>query len=301
MKNLPLGNSDLSITPLGIGSWAIGGDWKFGWGPQSDTDSIAAIHLALDLGTNWIDTAPTYGLGHSETVIGRAIKSLGSRKPYIFTKCGMVWDDGGVLSRSLKRDSVIRECDESLKRLGVDAIDLYQIHWPSTDPDELLECWGAMQELKRKGKIRWAGVCNLQVAELIKLHDVAPVTSLQAAYSLINKSAEAELIPWCNGHGVGFLAYSPLGSGLLTGRRTRERLEKLPESDWRRRNTEFREPKLSANLKIADALVTEALKNGLHPAKLAIDTIRRHETVSGVIVGIRNPTQAEAILKTTTR
>lgn len=246
-----LGNSDLEITVIGFGAWAIGGgDWMFGWGPQDDADSIAAITRAVDLGINWIDTAAAYGLGHSEEIVGRAVASLpASKRPYVFTKCSLVWNEKRELAHSLRPDSIRREVEGSLTRLGVDVIDLYQIHWPrwgsspaGYDPGGVADAWQALTDLKRDGKVRYIGASNFTVADLEAAERVSPVTSLQPPYSALRRDIEADVLPWCLAHDVGVIVYSPMQSGLLTGTMTRERVAALPENDWRRRAKYFQEP-----------------------------------------------------------
>ncbi len=244
MQTRKLGNSDLHITPVGYGAWAIGGSgWQFAWGSQDDNESIAAIHRALELGVNWIDTAAVYGLGHSEEVVARALKSWSGPRPYVFTKCALRWNESGQVRKVLSAGSIRREVEESLRRLALDVIDLYQIHWPP-DPDssELEEGWTTMADLKREGKVRWIGVSNFNVAQLRRASAIAPVTSLQPPYSLVHREVESEILPYCEREGIGVIVYSPMASGLLTGAMTRERIAKLPTDDWRKGHTDFREP-----------------------------------------------------------
>src|SRR5882672_1308304 len=236
MQSKQLGNSDLRITRVGYGAWAIGGPgWQFAWGAQDDNDSIAAIHRALELGVNWIDTAAAYGLGHSEEIVAKALKAWSGPKPYVFTKCGLRWDAQGNVIKNLKADSVSEEVENSLRRLGVEAIDLYQIHWPP-DPDspELEEGWSTLADLKREGKVRWIGVSNFNVQQLLRAQAIARVTSLQPRYSLVHREIENEILPYCLSEGIGVIVYSPMASGLLTGAMTRERAARLPRDDWRR-------------------------------------------------------------------
>src|SRR6202022_935929 len=247
MQTRQLGNSDLNITRVGYGAWAIGGSgWQFAWGSQNDNDSIAAIHRALELGVNWIDTAAIYGLGHSEEVVGRALKNWRSSRPYVFTKCGLRGDAKGEVQKALNADSIRKEVENSLRRLSLDAIDLYQIHWPP-DPDsgELEEGWSTLADLKREGKVRWIAVSNFNVDQLRRAEKIAPVTSLQPSYSLIHREVEEEILPYCLRKGIGVIVYSPMASGLLSGTMTRERAAKLTAEDWRSRNSDFTEPKLS--------------------------------------------------------
>jgi aryl-alcohol dehydrogenase-like predicted oxidoreductase len=254
MKTRKLGNSDLAITPIGFGAWAAGGEWEFGWGPQDDKQSVAAIHRALELGINWIDTAPAYGLGHSEEIVGRALKEWKGARPYVFTKCGMIWNEQGKIDYSLRADGVRQECEGSLRRLRAQTIDLYQVHWTADDLKETLEGWATLAALQKEGKVRWIGVCNATVEELQKLKGIAPVTSLQPPYSLLRRDVESAQLPWCEREGVGVIVYSPMASGLLTGTMTRERVAILPRTDWRTRNEQFKEPKLTENLRRVDRL-----------------------------------------------
>ncbi|MGC2648522.1 MAG: aldo/keto reductase, partial [Candidatus Sulfotelmatobacter sp.] len=241
MQTRKLGNSDLNITPAGYGAWAAGGSGcQFAWGSQDDNDSIAAIHRALELGVNWIDTAAVYGLGHSEEVVGRALKSWHGSRPYVFTKCGLRWDARGQVEKVLSADSIRREAEDSLRRLSLDVIDLYQIHWPP-DPDSpaLEEGWSTLADLKREGKVRWIGVSNFNVAQLKRAQAIAPVTSLQPPYSLIHREVEEDILPYCLHKGIGVIVYSPMASGLLTGAMTRDRAARLPQDDWRRSHPDF--------------------------------------------------------------
>jgi aryl-alcohol dehydrogenase-like predicted oxidoreductase len=252
MKTRQLGNSDLSITPIGFGAWAIGGSgWEFGWGEQDDKTSVAAIHRALELGLNWIDTAAVYGMGHSEQIVGFALQTWSGVRPYVFTKCGLRWDEHGYVHRSLSANSIRRECEDSLRRLSVEVIDLYQIHWPT---DDLEEGWSALAQLQKEGKVRWIGVSNFGVEELRRAQKIAPIISLQPPYSLVQREVEQEILPYCRSNGIGVIVYSPMASGLLTGARTRERAASLPASDWRSRDVEFTEPKLSRNLALVESL-----------------------------------------------
>ncbi len=292
MNLRPLGNSDLLISPLGFGSWAAGGGgWAFGWGPQDDNDTISAIHRALDLGVNWIDTAAIYGLGHSEEVVGRALEGR-ARKPYLFTKCSMTWDAQGAIGHSLKAASVREECEASLRRLKVDSIDLYQIHWP--DPDgEIEEGWEAMARLQAEGKVRWIGVSNFNVNQMARAARIAPITSLQPLYSMLRRGIEAELLPHCAQHGIGVLAYSPMQAGLLTGAMTRERVAAFPADDWRRRTPEFQEPRLSKNLRLQDHLSEMGSRHGVSAGVVALAYVLRRPELTGAIVGARSAKQVE--------
>jgi len=297
METRTLGNSDLNITRIGFGAWAIGGgDWQFGWGNQADADSVAAIHRALELGINWIDTAAVYGLGHSEEVVAKALADWSGQRPYVFTKCARVWNDKREIATSLKAGSIRRECEHSLRRLGVDAIDLYQIHWPAGDPAETEEGWTELANLQKQGKVRWIGVSNFNVEQLRRSRSVAPITSLQPPYSLIRRDVEAEILPWCRQHGVGVIAYAPMASGLLTGAMTRERAAALPPDDWRSRNPEFKEPKLSQNLAVVDRLCAVGKRHGRSPGEVAIAWTLRHPAVTAAIVGARNAKQVDGVV-----
>jgi aryl-alcohol dehydrogenase-like predicted oxidoreductase len=299
MQTRTLGNSDLKITPVGYGAWAIGGSgWQFGWGSQNDNDSIAAIHKALELGVNWIDTAAVYGLGHSEEVVARALKSWSGARPYVFTKCALRWDSQGNVQKVLKAESIRREVEDSLRRLSVDVIDLYQIHWPP-DPDspDLEEGWSTMAELKREGKVRWIGVSNFNVEQLKRAAKIAPVTSLQPPYSLIRRKIETEVLPYCEKQGIGVIVYAPMASGLLTGAMTRERAAALPADDFRSRNPEFRDPRLSKNIDLVERLRHVGARHGRAPGEVAIAWTLRLPAVTGAIVGARNAKQAEGIMR----
>ena len=296
MKTRVLGNSDLHITPIGFGAWAIGGgDWQFGWGDQDDADSIAAIHRALELGVNWIDTAAVYGLGRSEEIVARALAGWSGPRPYVFTKCGMVWGDDRKIDYSLKADSVRRECEKSLRRLKVDCIDLYQVHWPADDPAETAEGWRELAALQHEGKIRWIGASNFNLEELQNVQHIAPVTSLQPRYSLIHRETEIELLPYCLAQNIGVICYSPMASGLLSGAMTRERIAGFPLNDWRTRNPEFQEPRLSRNLAIAQLLREIGLHHGCSAGEVAIAWVLRNPAITGAIAGARNPGQVEGI------
>jgi aryl-alcohol dehydrogenase-like predicted oxidoreductase len=290
-KAKQLGNSDLFITPVGFGAWAIGGSgWEFGWGDQDDKESVAAIHRALELGINWIDTAAVYGMGHSEEVVALALRTWPGPRPYVFTKCGLRWDDQGYVHRSLTAASIRRECEDSLRRLSVDVIDLYQIHWPTED---LEEGWGAMAQLQKEGKVRWIGVSNFNVHEIRRAQPTATVTSLQPAYSLVRREVEQEILPYCQLNEIGVIVYSPMASGLLTGAMTRERVANLPASDWRSRDVEFHEPKLSRNLALVERLREVGKRHQRPPGQIAIAWTLQNPAVTGAIVGARNAKQVE--------
>jgi len=299
MQTRQLGNSDLHITPLGYGAWAIGGSgWQFGWGSQDDSDSIAAIHRALELGVNWIDTAAVYGLGHSEEVVARALKQWSGSRPYVFTKCGLRWDSKGNAQKVLAADSIRREIEDSLRRLQVDVIDLYQIHWPP-DPDspQLEEAWFTLADLKRAGKVRWIGVSNFDVKQLRRAKAIASITSLQPPYSLVNRGVEEDILPYCLREGIGVIVYSPMQSGLLTGAMTRERIARLPQDDWRKTDAEFNDPKLSRNLAVVERLKEIARRHGRSTGEVAIAWTLRNPAVAGAIVGARNASQASGVMR----
>ena len=295
MQTKQLGNSDLKITALGIGAWAMGGGgWQFAWGPQDDNESIAAIHRALDRGINWIDTAAVYGLGHSEEVVARALVRRAT-KPYVFTKCERVWNEQRQISGSLKAASLRREVEGSLRRLKLDVIDLYQIHWPEPDRD-LEEGWSTLADLKQEGKLRWIGVSNFNVAQLKRCLAIAPITSLQPPYSMISPEVEEEVLPFCQQHGIGVIVYSPMKSGLLTGKMTRERVAALPEDDFRRRAPAFQEPQLTRHLALAEKLREIAQRHGRTTSEVALAWTLRHPAVTGAIVGMRSPAQADGVI-----
>jgi aryl-alcohol dehydrogenase-like predicted oxidoreductase len=290
-KTKNLGNSDLAITPVGFGAWAIGGSgWEFGWGEQNDERSIAAIHRALELGVNWIDTAAVYGMGHSEEVVAKALRTWPGPRPYVFTKCGLRWDEQGYVHRDLNGSSIRRECEDSLRRLNVDVIDLYQIHWPT---DHLEEGWSTMAQLQKEGKVRWIGVSNFNVEELRRAQKITPITSLQPPYSLVRREVEPEILPYCRSHGIGVIVYSPMASGLLTGVMTRERAANLPPSDWRSRDVEFKEPRLSRNLALVERLREVGERIQRPAGQVAIAWALRNPAVTGAIVGARSAEQVE--------
>jgi aryl-alcohol dehydrogenase-like predicted oxidoreductase len=290
MQTKKLGNSDLSLTPIGFGAWAIGGaDWAFSWGPQDDNDSIAAIHKAIDLGLNWIDTAAIYGLGHSEEVVAKAVKSA-SRKPYVFTKCGMVWNDKKEITRTLLH--IRSEIEASLRRLQVDTIDLYQIHWPAEDHD-IEQAWTTLADLQREGKVRWLGVSNFSVAQMERAQKIAPITSLQPPYSMINRAVEAEILPFCLKHNIGVINYAPMHSGLLTGAMSKERAANLPADDFRRNAKNYQEPLLTRNLAVADLLKQIGARHNVVAGVVAIAWTLHHPAITAAIVGGRNPSQVE--------
>jgi aryl-alcohol dehydrogenase-like predicted oxidoreductase len=295
MEKRRLGNSDLHITLLGVGGWALGGSgWRFSWGPQDDKDSVAAIRKALESGMNWIDTAAIYGLGHSEEVVARSLEGT-SHKPYVFTKCERVWNEHGEISRSLEAESLRRECEASLRRLKVDVIDLYQIHWPQPDED-IEEGWTTLAKLKEEGKVRYIGLSNFNVSQMKRIQAIAPITSLQPPYSMLSREVEEEILPYCAEQNIGVIVYSPMRNGLLSGAMTRERAAALPEDDWRRRNPEFQEPKLSRNLQLVDLLLSIGKRHGRTPGEVAIAWTLRNPAVTAAIVGLRRPEQVSGII-----
>lgn len=294
MKTRRLGTSDLYLTTIGFGTWGMSGSgWAGSWGPQDDNESIKAIIRAYDLGVNWIDTAPVYGLGHSEEIVGKAIKEL-SERPIIATKLGLCWDDNGNIFRRLTKKSVRKEVDDSLRRLKVDVIDLYQIHWPIDDNhDEVMEGWGTMSDLIKEGKIRYAGVSNFGIELMEKIKTIHPITSLQPHYNMLNRGIESEILPYCAKNNIGVVCYSPMAKGLLTGAFTRERVERLPDDDHRKRGAEFHEPRLTITLEMLDQLKPIAENNGKTLAQLAIAWVLRRPEVTSAIVGARRPSQIE--------
>ena len=295
MQLRTLGNSDLKITPLGVGAWAMGGGgWAFGWGPQDDAQSVAAIHAALDEGWNWIDTAAVYGLGHAEEVVGKAVRERSGAKPYVFTKCARVWDENRQIGKRLKKDSVKKECEDSLRRLGFETIDLYQIHLPEPDED-IEEGWQAMNELKAEGKVRWIGVSNFSKSQMERVAPFGPITSLQPPYSLVSPEIEAEILPYCGEKNIGTLIYSPMKSGLLSGAMTRERITAMPPDDFRQRTPNFQEPLLTKNLALVEKLREIGARHGRTPGEVAIAWCLRRPEVTATIVGLRSPQQLEGV------
>ena len=295
MQTNRLGTSDLFLTSIGVGAWAMGGaGWAFSWGPQDDAASIAAIRTALDAGVNWIDTAAVYGLGHSEEVVGRALQGV-SPKPYVFTKCERAWNEHREIVPSLKAASIRREVEDSLRRLKVDVIDLYQVHWPEPDAD-IEEGWTTMTRLQEEGKVRWIGVSNFSVAQMERARAIAPITSLQPPYSIISREVENELLPYCQAHDIGVIVYSPMKSGLLAGTMTRERVANMAADDFRRRTPNFQEPKLSRNLELAELLRGIGARHGRGPGEVAIAWTLRHPAVTAAIVGMRSAGQARGVL-----
>ncbi len=294
MQTLQLGKTDIHITPIGFGAWAIGGgNWDFGWGNQEDQESIAAIKHALNMGINWIDTAAIYGLGHSEEIVAQAIK--GRERPYIFTKCSLVWDENRKTGNSLKADSVQRECEASLKRLGVDYIDLYQIHWPNPDPD-IEEGWSKLADLKKQGKVRAIGVSNFNVEQMKRAQKIAPLDSLQPPYSLVHPDVQNEILPFCEQENIGVIVYSPMMSGLLTGSMTKKRVAQMPDNDWRKKSQDFQGERLERNLKLADLLNEIGFPHNVSAGVVAIAWTLHNPAVTGAIVGGRSQAQVNGIL-----
>ena len=295
MQSVRFGRTDMEITRIGFGSWAIGGGgWRAAWGPQDDDEAVGAIRRAVELGMNWIDTAAVYGLGHSERLVARALKGVSDR-PYVFTKCSQVWDESGNISNNLKKDSVKRECEESLSRLQVETIDLYQIHWPRPDED-IEEGWEAMAELKEEGKVRHIGVSNFDVEQMERIRDIAPVETLQPPYNMLKRGIEDEILPYCQENDIGVIAYSPMRSGLLTGKMSPERVANLPADDWRRNSSDFQEPRLSRNLELVSLLEEIGVEHGRSPGEVAIAWTLRQPTVTAAIVGGRRPDQVDGII-----
>ena len=297
MRTVKFGKTGMEITPIGFGAWAIGGGgWAAAWGPQDDDEAVGAIRRAVELGVNWVDTAAVYGLGHSEELVAQALKSVpDSERPYVFTKCSLVWDGGGDISNVLEKDSVKRECEESLRRLQTDVIDLYQIHWPR--PDEYIEeGWEALAELKDEGKVRHIGVSNFDVSQMERIGEIAPVETLQPPYNMLNRGVEEEILPYCKENDIGVIVYSPMRSGLLTGKMTPERVANLPSDDWRRNAQDFQEPRLSRNLELVELLEEIGADHGLSPGEVAIAWTLRHPAVTAAIVGGRRPDQVDGII-----
>ncbi len=299
METRKLGNSDLQLSTVGFGAWAIGGGgWEFSWGHQEDADSVGAILRALEIGVNWIDTAAVYGTGHSEEVVARALQEWKGKRPYVFTKCTLRWDDQRKVYTSHAAASIRQECEESLRRLQTDAIDLYQMHWPPKDNGPSLEeAWQALSALQRDGKVRWIGVSNFDPAQMERAAKIAPVTSNQPPYSLTRRKIEAEILPHCLKNGIGVISYAPMASGLLTGAMTRERAASLPPDDFRTRNPEFKEPRLSRNIELVERLRAVGTRHGRGPGEVAIAWVLRHPAITGAIVGARNAKQAEGVMR----
>lgn len=294
-----LGKSDMHLTPIGYGAWAIGGgNWEFAWGAQDDNESISTIHRALDSGINWIDTAAIYGLGHSEEVVGKALKGR-AQKPYVFTKCSMRWFPDRKIYRSLKAESLREEIENSLQRLGVETIDLYQIHWPNPE-EEIEEGWETLAKFQQEGKVRYIGVSNFNVDQMKRAQKIAPITSLQPPYSLLRRDIEQEILPFCQANNIGVINYSPMVSGLLTGKMTKDRVSNFPEDDWRKRTPNFNEPKLSRNLELADLLKEIGQHHGVQAGVVAIAWTLRNPAITAAIVGARRPDQVDGILPAAT-
>ena len=297
MQTRKLGLSDLYLTTIGLGTWAMGGgDWKFGWGPQDDTNSLNAIHAALDQGINWIDTAAIYGHGHAEEVVGKAIKGI-RNEVIIATKCGRIWEgDSREIGKSLRANSIRREVEASLKRLAIEVIDLYQIHWPEPD-EEIEEGWGTVAELVKEGKIKYGGVSNFSLEQLKRAQAIHPITSLQPPYSMLRREIEEEIMTYCGTNQIGIIAYSPMQAGLLTGKFTKERAAGLPESDWRSRHPFYMEPQLSINLRTIDQLRKIANEKKISLSQLSLAWVLRNKEVTSAIVGARSPQQIEETAK----
>ncbi|MFA6175805.1 MAG: aldo/keto reductase [Phycisphaerae bacterium] len=288
MKKSKLGNSRLEITKVGLGTWAIGGPWQFGWGRQDDNDSMDAIVESLDAGVNWLDTAPIYGCGHSETIIGKVLKKIG-QKPIIATKCGLIWNDKKEKISCLKAKSILAECDASLKRLGVETIDLYQMHW--NQPDEDIEGFEAMAKCVKAGKVRYLGVSNFTVEQMERVTKIHPLTSLQPPYSMFRRDIENDILPFCEKNNIGVIVYSPLQKGLLSGKFTPAKVAALPADDVRHNDTNFKSPLLEKNLKVIDRLAEIAKRNRITVAQLAIGWTLRDSAVTAAIVGARRKGQ----------
>ncbi|MHB8503008.1 MAG: aldo/keto reductase [Candidatus Acidiferrales bacterium] len=299
METRKFGNSDLQITTVGYGAWAIGGSgWDFAWGHQEDADSLAAIHRSLELGVNWIDTAAVYGIGHSEEIVAQALKDWHGPRPYVFTKCVLRWDDKGHVTQNHHANSIRRECEDSLRRLQVDVIDLYQMHWPPSDDGAgLEEAWQTMLALQKEGKVRWIGVSNFNVPQIKRAEALGSVTSLQPPYSLIRRQVGVEILPYCKQRGIGVISYAPMASGLLTGAMTRERATTLPPDDFRSKSPEFREPRLSKNIELVERLRKVGARHGRNPGEVAIAWVLSNPAITGAIVGARNAKQAEGVMR----
>jgi aryl-alcohol dehydrogenase-like predicted oxidoreductase len=296
MKFRKLGFTQLELSTVGLGTWAIGGgDWQYGWGPQDDADSVATIQRAIDLGVNWLDTAAVYGLGHSEEIVGQAIKGM-REKPLIATKCSLRWGEDRIVYNSLKKDSIRYEAEQSLRRLQVDTIDLYQIHWPNPEPD-IEEGWGEIARLVQEGKIRYAGVSNFNIEQLQRIQPIHPVASLQPPYSILRRNIEGDLLHYCRKNEIGVVVYSPMQKGLLTGKITHQRVVDFPEDDNRSRDRMFHEPQLSINLELVERLSQVAARRNISVAQLAIAWVLRRPEVTSAIVGGRQPDQIEETVR----
>ena len=292
MNTVRLGRTDLDITPVGFGCWAIGGgNWAYGWGPQNDHQAIEAIIAATELGINWIDTAAVYGLGHAEELVGEALRGMNNR-PLIFTKCSLVWDTSRNVTNCLKADSILRECEASLKRLGIEAIDLYQVHWPNPDED-IEEGWQTLAKLQEEGLVRHIGVSNFSVEQMQRAEAIAPVASLQPPYSMLRRGIEEKILPYCQEHNIGVIVYSPMLSGMLSGAMTLDRAINLPKNDWRRNNKEFQEPRLSKNIALVELLRSIGRAYEASPGEVAIAWTLNNPAVTGAIVGGRSADQVK--------
>ena len=290
-----LGDTDLHLTPIGFGAWAIGGgNWEFAWGPQDDNESVGAIHRALELGVNWVDTAAIYGLGHSEEVVAKALKGWSGARPYVFTKCSMRWHADRSIYRSLTAASLRAELEASLRRLGVERIDLYQVHWPNPE-NEIEEGWETLARFKEEGKVRWIGVSNFNVEQMKRALKIAPIASLQPPYSMLRRAVEAEILPFCQAHRIGVINYSPMVSGLLTGKMTAERIAGLPADDWRKRSVEFNEPRLSRNMKLVELLREIGRPHDVEPGVVAVAWTLSNSAITAAIVGGRSAQQVEGL------
>jgi aryl-alcohol dehydrogenase-like predicted oxidoreductase len=298
MQTRRLGDSDLWITPVGFGAWAIGGSgYEFAWGHQEDADSVAAILRALELGVNWIDTAPVYGTGHSEEIVAQALRQWKGKKPYICTKCTLRWDENRKVYPDHSAASIRTECEDSLNRLCTDVVDLYQMHWPPKEESKLEEAWHVMSALQKEGKVRWIGVSNFSAEQMQRAAKIASITSNQPPYSIIRRKIEDDVLPHCLKNGIGVISYAPMASGLLTGAMTRERAAALPADDFRSRNPEFKEPKLSKNIELVERLRTVGARHGRAPGEVAIAWVLRNPAITGAIVGARNAKQAEGVMR----
>jgi aryl-alcohol dehydrogenase-like predicted oxidoreductase len=291
MRTRRLGKTDLELTVVGLGTWAMGGPWQFGWGPQDEGEAIAAILKAIDLGINWIDTAAIYGCGHSEELLGMALKKTKIR-PIIATKCGLLWNEKKEKIGCLKAESIRKECEDSLKRLGIETIDLYQMHWPDPEID-IEEGWGEMARLQKQGKVRHIGVCNYNTTQLDRIRKIAPVASLQPPYNMNNRGVEKDLLGYCAKNNIGVVTYSPMQRGLLTGKFSKKYLATLAPDDHRLKSGDYQEPEFSATLALVDKLRPIAERNKRTLAQLAIAWVLRRPEVTAAIVGARKPTQIE--------
>jgi aryl-alcohol dehydrogenase-like predicted oxidoreductase len=302
MTLIKLGSSDLEISPIGLGTWAIGGDGVFGWGPQDDTRSIAAIRRSVERGINWLDTAPIYGMGHSEKIVAQALQEIGGAdRPLVFTKCGLTWDTDKNVIHNITGESIRTEIEDSLRRLRIDVIDLYQIHWPvfppGQDAPDIEEAWQALAELKSQGKVRAIGVSNFDPDQMERAREIAPIASLQPPYSALMRQIEDQILPYCLNHQIGVIVYSPMHNGMLTGAMTRERVTAMPESDWRKQvNPSFKEPLLTKSLEFVEVLRGIADRTGHAVCEVAIAWTLRHRAVTGAIVGARDADQVDGFI-----